>query len=383
MRIGISILTREGHNLWSNGIDQNVYHLACLLRSLSFIEKVVLLDCGNLGKAPDYAGEIGSQFEIIPLSEVQDSIDIAIEISGALDAEWTARFRARGGKVVYHICGQPYSGLVEPTTFNRSGCFGRADRCDEIWMLPKDALFGNMVQAIYRCPVLSVPYLWAPVFLEMNAALVKSEVGAFGYKPGSLVAGNVQPAIFEPNISAIKAGIIPFLICEQMERFDTNIIKSVHFMNSAQFAAHPTFMSLVGHSDLYKAEKALLLNRDYFARVMGLGANLVVSHQITCPQNYLYLDALYGNYPLVHNSALFADVGYFYPDSDIEAGCAQMALAIKEHDQNLTSYKEKAAKKIDSLSPYAQANQDVYARRLANLLGGNEGIRKRRAQCAR
>lgn len=381
MRVGISILSREGHNIWSNGIDQNVYHLACLLQSLPFVEKVMLLDCGILRRPPDYAGAFSSNFEVVPLTEIDNGVDVAIEVSGGLDPEWTTRFRARGGKVVYHICGQPYAALLETTVFNRIGFFGKWDRFDEAWILAKDAPFTSMLQATYRSPVYQVPYLWAPVFMDHIVSLIeRKDDPKFGYKPGSLSSGHVGPAIFEPNISPIKMGIIPFMICEQMQRVSPATLSRVRFMNSAQFASHPTFISVVGNSDLYKAEKVSLETRDYFAKVMGEGANIVISHQIACPQNYLYLDALYGNYPLIHNSPLFADVGYYYPDSDIEAGYTQLALAIREHDHNLVSYKEKAAVKIAALSPYKRDNQDIYARRLLNLTGGKSLARQRPAR---
>lgn len=367
MRVGLSILTRDGHNIWSNGIDQNVYHLACLLDSIPFIEKVVLLDCGNLCHAPDFAGRLASRFPIIPLFEANDAIDIAIEVSGGLNEEWGKSFRARGGKVVFHICGHPYASLVEPTTFDRAGFFSKAERCDEVWILQKDRQFMNMLKAIHRCPVYEVPYLWHSVFLDNIVSMMKTEEEHFGYKPGSLRPGYAEPAIFEPNISPLKAGLIPFLICEQMARLQPDSIRQVHLMNSAQFAVHPTFVSLVGHSILYRANKVLIKNRDYFSKIMGAGANLVVSHQIMWSQNYLYLDALYGDYPLVHNSPLFSDVGYYYADSDIEAGCQQMWLAMNEHDHNLASYKANSSAKISSLSPYNQQNQDIYARRLLAL----------------
>lgn len=377
MRIGISILTRDEHNIWSNGIDQNVYHLACLLRSLPFVEKIVLLDCGDTGRAPYYAGGIAAQFEIIPLLQIGDSIDVAIEVSGALDVEWSNHFRACGGKIVAHICGQPYAGMVDPTTFGRAGFFSKPGHYDEMWVLPKDTVFSNMMSAIYRCEVFEVPYLWASVFLDDIIADVHQSGRQFGYKAGTLSENPLQVAIFEPNISPIKMGIIPFLICEQIERTAPEQIQSVYFMNSAGFASHPTFVSLVGNARLYKSSKASLENRDYFAQVMGRGANMVVSHQMVCAQNYLYLDTLYGNYPLIHNSPLFSDVGYYYPDSDILAGVEQVRLAQREHDHNLASYQQKAAAKIASLSPENPLNQRDYARKLLAL--GQSSKKNKRA----
>lgn len=375
MRIGISILTKEGHNVWNNGIGQNVYHLACLFEAVPFVEKVVLLDCGDQGVAPGNAATVGERFQIIPLREATDLIDVAIELSGGLDGEWTSCFRARGGRVVFHVCGQPYSGLIEPTTFDRPSFFSEAQRCDEVWLLPKDAPFAAMLRAIHRCPVYEMPYLWSPVFLDDVVSTIEKDGLSFGYQPGSLVEGNITPAIFEPNISPIKMGLIPFLICEELERSNPAAIRRLHFMNTQQFAQHHTFVMLVGNSALYKAEKASLEARDYFARVMGRGANVVLSHQITCPQNYLYLDALHGGYPLIHNSPLFADVGYYYPESDIAAGLAQLQRAIAEHDLNLDAYKVAAAAKIATLSPYSHANRDAYARRLLALPAHQAGRR--------
>lgn len=364
MRVGVSALPAAGGDIWSNGIGQNVFHLACLLRSIPFVEQVVLLDCGGEGQLPAHTEPVGGQFPLIPLVEADGAIDIAIELSGGLDAEWTRRFRARGGKVVTHLCGQPYAALVEPTIFSRPANYGLAERCDEVWLLPKDRQFFAMMRGVHRCPVEEVPYLWSPVFLDHAAEMVEQEGLSFGYRAGALAKGAVSAAIFEPNISTIKMGILPFLICDEVHRADPSALARLRFMNTAQFAKHHTFVMMVGRSSLYSAGKVSLEGRDYFARVMGGGVDIVVSHQIDCPQNYLYLDVLAGGYPLIHNSPLFADVGYYYPASDVDAGRAQFELACREHDRNLASYRARANEKIASLSPANSANRDAYARRL-------------------
>ena len=62
MRIGISILTREGQSIWQNGIEQNVFFLADCLWSIGFVQEVILIDCG-LGQAlPDDAGSAKEEY---------------------------------------------------------------------------------------------------------------------------------------------------------------------------------------------------------------------------------------------------------------------------------------------------------------------------------
>lgn len=368
MRIGISIITQAGHNIWNNGIGQNVYHLACLFETIPFVEKVVLINVGDQTTPPAEVGALGDRFPLVPIKEAADQIDIAIEMSGALDLEWASRFRARGGKVVSYNCGHPYLHMVEPMIFNRPSYFGAPERCDQIWFLPKDEMFVPMYRSLYRCPTHVVPYLWSPAFLEKTAQDLRLVGAEFGYKKGQLAAPT--PAFFEPNISPLKMGIIPLLICEAAYARDAKSVEKVWFMNGEHMASHQSFIHIVQRHKLYEDGKLAIAARDYFAKVMAAGANMVISHQITCLQNYVYLDAIYGNYPLLHNSPLFEDVGYYYPDSQVDVGVEQFFTAIKEHDRNLNYHKARNARKIESVSPLNRANRDIYARRLLELENG-------------
>ncbi|WP_066723261.1 DUF2827 family protein [Sphingomonas pituitosa] len=370
MRIGISIFTQAGQNIWNNGIGQNVYHLATLCRQLPFVEAVYLINCGDQQEPPACAGEAGKCFRLISLAEATDLVDVVIELSGAIDREWGERFRARGGRVAFNNCGQPYVALVDHTTFSSVGCFLKPDRCDEVWLLEKDAAFLPMMRSMHRCPVTVVPYLWGANFLRESFA---GDGEKFGYKKGTLASKPASVAIFEPNLSPIKMGVIPFLIAEAADRRRPGTVGRVDFMNTAQMVGHPTFSGLMNNSDIYRDGKVFIQGRDYFSHVMGRGGNIVISHQLDCAQNYLYLDAISGGYPLVHNSPLFAGVGYYYPESDVAAGAEQVLRACREHDRELDAYNAAAAAKIVSLSPFNRRNQDAYARRLLNLVARKEG----------
>jgi len=215
-------------------------------------------------------------------------------MSGSLDSEWCKLFRARGGKIAFYNCGQPYAALIERSVFDRHGFFGDAERCDEVWLLSKDGQFGAMMRGMYRCPVHEAPYLWSPAFLEETSKKAEKEELRFGYRPGSLMSSPSAPAIFEPNISPIKMGIIPFMICEEVERGDPSAIGHVHLLNVKHMTSQHSFVFLVENSDLYKRNNLTPGERDHFSHVMARGANVVVSHQIDCAQNYLYLDAVAG-----------------------------------------------------------------------------------------
>lgn len=377
MRVGISIMTGETQHVWNNGLVQNIYHFAKLVENIPFVESVYLLNCGNKDDHPAGLDEEGRGIPLISLADAFDHIDVAIEQGGAINTEWIRRFRFRGGKVILHMCGQPYVALIEPTVFKREGFFLEPERFDDIWILAKDMPFAPMMETMYRCPVREVPYLWSPRFLEQTVERDAEGQSTFGYRPGSLVPGGVAPAIFEPNLSPIKMGLIPFLICEMIERQSPEMIGRLMLHNSDRMLSHPSFVHFMQNMELYRAGKVEMTARDYFSHTMGRGKNVVVSHQLNCPQNYLYLDALHGGYPLIHNSDIFKDAGYYYPESDVEAGAAALADAIQNHDSQLDAYKARAREVIDRLSPTGRDNISVYGRLFVSLT--SSGDRRRYA----
>jgi hypothetical protein len=367
MRIGVSLMTGNSQHVWNNGLVQNIYHFVKLLESIPFVESVCLLNCGDRDDHPHGLDEEGRRIPLLSLADAFHHVDVAIEMGGAIDMEWIRRLRHRGGKVIQHLCGQPYVALIEPTVFKRDGFFLDPERFDEIWILTKDMPFASMLETIYRCPVREVPYLWSPRFLEQT--IEKDEEGnrKFGYRPGSLKPGSVCPSIFEPNLSPIKMGLIPVLICEAIQRRRPDLIGRMVLHNSDRMLEHLSFVYFMQNLEIYRSGKSLLVARDYFAHVMGREFNLVVSHQINCPQNYLYLDALYGGYPLIHNSILFKDAGYFYPESDVEAGAEAFLHAVEHHDRDFADYQRRGQRAIDALSPIGPDNLSAYARLLISL----------------
>ena len=76
-----------------------------------------------------------------------------------------------------------------------------------------------------------------------------------------------------------------------------------------------------------------------------------MSHQLLNALNYTYLEALYFNIPLVHNSEYIKDAGYYYPDYDTILGAKALHEALTYHDKNLNDYQTRAQRVIDRYSP--------------------------------
>ena len=376
MRIGISVLTHAGQNIWENGLGQNVIFLAQAFQKLPFVQSVILLNSGDQNAMPPQVDMDAMGLQMMHPRDATDHIDVAIEMAGALDVKWLDHLRAQGKKVVWYCAGQPYVGLIEPTVFEHPGFFSRADRCDEIWALPKDFLpFSPMLKALHRCPVHEVPYLWSPQFLERRITELEKDGYSFGYSrrlpdAEGRTAG-LRVVIFEPNVSVVKCASIPMLVCDEAFRADPERVEFMHVLNTVHFKDHPTLLFLANSLDLVKQQKAVFQGRHDFAGYMVQHANAVVAHQWQNDQNYNYLDALHGNYPLIHNSPWLRDVGYYYPDFNTIEGARQLLLAASQHDAQLDSYRVQARGVIDAVSPFSHDNLQKYARRLLHLCHGD------------
>jgi hypothetical protein len=103
--------------------------------------------------------------------------------------------------------------------------------------------------------------------------------------------------------------------------------------------------------------------------------DVLICHQLLNPLNYLYLDAAYLGYPVLHNAPMCKDLGYYYEGSDTVEASKMLNHILTEHDKNIDAYNERNDK---VLQRYHIDNTDVietYDRLIENLFnGGNKGL---------
>lgn len=376
MRIGISVLSHQGQNIWQNGLGQHVIFLAQTFQRLPSVQSVVLIDVGSERHLPQTVDEVAPGLAILTQQEATDAVDVIVEMAGALDNAWLDLMRARGRRVVYYCCGQPYVGLVEPAVFDKPVHTSRPDRCDEIWVMSKDRLHVPMLRTLHRCPVHVVPYIWHAGFLQARIAEVARHGVEYGYEAQACRAareaseGALRVSIFEPNISVVKCSSIPMLACDEAYRADRASVSAMHVLNTLHMKDHLTMLHLANSLDLVREHRATFHGRHDIVGFMGQHADAVIAHQWDNDQNYSYLDVLYGDYPLIHNSPWLAGfgAGYYYPGFDAHAGGQQVIAARRGHDAGLDAYRNRTRAVFDAVDPFSADNLQAYAARLAALV---------------
>ena len=105
------------------------------------------------------------------------------------------------------------------------------------------------------------------------------------------------------------------------------------------------FIKLILQMDIYDLKGFLKVrNRVPFLDALLKFGSIVLSHQQDNALNYLYLEALYLNLPLLHNSEFISEAGYFYPDNDTEVARDQLDKIVNLHVENIENYKSMSRK---------------------------------------
>ena len=99
-------------------------------------------------------------------------------------------------------------------------------------------------------------------------------------------------------------------------------------------------------------------------------ADVVISHQWENPLNYAYLDAMYLQFPLIHNAEMIKDAGYYYPEFDISKGAEQLKWVLDNHDSNIDSYNERNEEVLTRYTVYNEDMLKTYNKLIDNLMAG-------------
>lgn len=376
LNIGVSIFVPKDVNqsIWSNGSAQNIVFLYMLLRSSPQVGELWLVNGGDGERLPRGLMADGAALPVVKMEDVADRLDVLIEGGAQIPAAHAELVHDRGGVVVAYRCGNDYVMDVERLSFGRpSGAIFNGTRFDEIWTHAQhENTCGAYWRIAMRAPLRVMPHIWSPMFLEsaLDDPRGVGPVKPFGYqrRPGAK-----RVAIFEPNINVVKSCVPGMLVCESAYREDPGAISEVYVTNALHLKEHVTFKHFAGALDIVRNKVASFEARYNLPYFLANHTDIVVTHQWENGLNYLYYDALYGRYPLVHNSPWLKSVGYYYEGFDAEQGGRRLREAARLHDQRVDDYDREASALLAFVDIANPRNVDAHVRRLFELLRHKRG----------
>lgn len=335
LRIGITIgLSSASESLWCNGIKQNALYLAKLLQHSPFSYQVVLLNTTDIAITDQLPWDLAA-FPCEPYDTGSLNVDLMIALGGSLPQPCIDELKARGCPVVFYKCGSEYVVSAQGALFNCEmvGTPYFPTGYDEVWMVPQVAnTTQHFYQTLFRTRTRVVPFVWDPMCIE---AMMRDTPDAGRYVPHD---GPKRLVCMEPNTTILKYCLYPLLIAEQAFRERPELILRMNVTNTQSLRGNQEFVAVVSHLDLVRQGQCFFEDTYVTGDFLKNHADVVVSHQWENPLNYFYFDACWQGYPLVHNAALCAQLGYYYEGFDVQHGKRMLLQALEHHDRHADEY---------------------------------------------
>lgn len=354
--VGIVIHSNAG--LYANGIIQNAFFIYMCLEKAGMKCRFL---CGDENPTP-------FEFRSLPLQTISTNelefdaseFHTIVTVTRGVSQEEYDMFKKHKINVVSFQCGNNFMHHLEDFVRGRANphvttYIGRGSPCDELWLIPSYEHSLEYVSLIRGKPTYIIPHLWSNIIIAETAAnRFKMPESDLIYNYANHPGKKINILILEPNMAIFKTCWVPLLAGEKLFIENEGLLDNVYAFN------FPTFDSSYSMTDnLLSDKKIRKFKRLAIPEILAHfnkedSFPVIVSHQILNSLNYLYYEALYYGWPLVHNSPDLDGCGYYYPENNIGACAEAIKKAYRFHNRTAKEYLDKGRaylKRVDPLDP--------------------------------
>jgi len=349
------------NNIFANGLFQNVYVLYKMFDAMGYL---VIMLVNDKPKSLDNIPKMIRSCRMVVAEELLKEplpVKAYIEIGMSIDPIVRRFLRMTGAKSYKLYLGNILNIDIETPMFYQTTNFAHhiIGELDEVWVSPH-----YKQHAEYACYInhtdplkqknLTVPYVWDSCFIDMSNKNMRWRPRQ-GEEKETFV-------ITEPNISFQKSSIIPILALERWYRKNKSWNGQVVVINGDRLLQTPYFKECIYNGlDLVKDEKISMVSRSDILKTLEVYpyASFIL-HQINNEYNYMALELLHNNYPVIHNASSWKEYGYYYTGSDLDS-LGEEISRVKNHSTVLETYTSHAKSLIWTHSPYNPEVQKVWS----------------------
>lgn len=334
--ITINVDDYQGINLFINGIRQNVILLREAFEKCKNVNNSYIINTST--SKTSIEGSVWEKYKdfIITKTEAVQKCDTIVVSQGALHLSEYEQYKKLGKKIIKQVLGAEFSILNERCLFDlpAGNVYHRNSFVDSVWISPhfykRDRHF---FQAIYdNADIKQAPYIWDPRFIEEHVRILKTDRENFceTYLPNKNKKKRIST--MEANLNIVKTCLFPIVIAELVERKYPDLIEKFRVFGGAAISKKQDMIDFVINMDINKNKKSFFEKRYPTVWTLFAHTDIVLSHQNQCELNYLYLDAAWLGYPVVHNSPMMKELGWYYPENDAEEAISHIKYLVDNFD---------------------------------------------------
>jgi hypothetical protein len=332
--------------LFLNGLTQNIVILYDLFETLGY--QSYLLQHQS-GQSVDKKGFIYSYRTISPHEIIRNNMTVKtfIEIGMSIDTTTRNYLRSTGSRIIKLYLGNIMNIDIETIQHYDTMFFNHhiVGEIDEIWTSPHYKQHLEYAALLNRIEIKDshvVPYVWDPYFITQYGTKDLIE-----WVPPATWATQ-DFVIMDPNISFQKCSFYSLLLIEAFSKKYPEWKGNVHVINGDRFKlCQHTMHSFLPYLSLYTSQRIHLHNRKTIHQILkDHRSSCFITHQWNNDYNYMTLELLYCNYPILHNSDGWSNFGYHYSVNQWDRAIETMYKSLTNHKENVNIYKTHAANLI-------------------------------------
>tara|TARA_B100002019_G_scaffold71248_1_gene61412 strand:- start:2402 stop:3529 length:1128 start_codon:yes stop_codon:yes gene_type:complete len=217
---------------------------------------------------------------------------------------------------------------------------------------------------INECNIKTIPYLWSPEIFIKQSKLYG--IDDLYYKKTK----SRQIVVPEPNLEIAKNFYIPILSLIHLLRTNPNHFDEATITNSMNIIQEKGIKNFILYNlGLNKFPKKIFFDeRHVLCSTLNKYNPLILTHQLFCELNYVFLESLHFGYPLVHNSKMIENHGYFYKDFQCIDAAEKIKEAFESHNDKLQEYIDSSQEETWKYNPDNPEVQRSYESLMNDLI---------------
>jgi hypothetical protein len=237
---------------------------------------------------------------------------------------------------------------------NYNGYCNLYQKYDEIWISPHFEFSKDYLSIRNNTLVTVCPYIWEPDLIDND--ITKNNIQIIDNYD------KINVGIMEPNLNYVKTCLIPLALCED----NIDDINMVYLFNSEDLPKIKFFTNFIDNLKIKKLNKIKIAARYSIVNILSKWCNCIVSCVENCELNYVFLECFYLGVPLIHNSSMLKEYGYYYPNLDIHKA-KDFFKEIKQ-SFNREEYINKHKPLLHKYSMYNSINKEWVNKRINSII---------------
>jgi hypothetical protein len=353
----IGVTTKGTKTIWSNGLNQNSYFFIKLLQKMGYT-----VDAIAISADPEDMDFVDLKRTVLTRDSIK-SYSIIFEVASMLDQTSVEICKKHGVKVVSINYGSFLFYLMEGLLYKGESSTAVHVEGRDVLISPHYNFGKEFLKNVTGQNILTIPYIWEPWFID-GTLIKESKIN----EKFSKDTNKKNVVSLEPNISIAKTCIVPLIIAEGLEKEDSTKIDSMTLFGSKHLNDRVTFNKFYSNTELYRSGKLVIENRYSIAGLFNTKRiGTIVSNHFYNDLNYVTLEALFLNYPIVHNSEFCKEAGYYYDSFNTKLGVDQLSRAISTDDHLSDQMLKNAKEIIYSFSINNPSTHRAYRELIKNL----------------